>query len=66
MKRKVIVAGFGAALLLVVGAYLWGPPSVPPGQPALLTLTAANFSAFETSFDANSSGPLLVLLLSPT
>jgi hypothetical protein len=66
MKRKAIIAGVVAALLLAAAAYLWGPSSVPPGQPLLLTLTAANFSEFETAFEADTSVPLLVLLLSPT
>jgi hypothetical protein len=55
-----------AALLLAAAAYLWGPSSVPPGQPPLLTLTAGNLSEFETAFDADTSVPLVVLLLSPT
>jgi len=66
MKRKAIIAGVVAALLLVAVAYLWGPSSVPPGQPPLLTLTAANFSEFETVFEADTSVPRVVLLLSPT
>jgi len=66
MKRKAIIAGVVAALLLVAVAYLWGPSSVAPGQPPLLTLTAANFSEFETAFKADTSVPRVVLLLSPT
>jgi hypothetical protein len=66
MKRKAIIAGVVAALLLVAVAYLWGPSSVPPGQPPLLTLTAANFNEFETAFEADTSVPRVVLLLSPT
>ena len=66
MKRKAIIAGVVAALLLLVAAYFWGPSSVPQGQPPLLTLTAGNFSEFETAFDGNTSVPRVVLLLSPT
>lgn len=66
MKRKAIIAGVLAALLLLVAAYLWGPSSVPQGQPPLLTLTAENFSEFETAFDGDTSVPGVVLLLSPT
>jgi hypothetical protein len=65
MKRKAIIAGV-VALLLLVAAYLWGPSSVPQGQPPLLTLTAGNFSEFETAFDGDTSFPRVVLLLSPT
>jgi hypothetical protein len=66
MKRKAIIAGVVAALLLVAITYVWGPPSVPPGQPPLLTLTAVNFSEFETAFDADTHVPRVLLLLSPT
>jgi hypothetical protein len=40
--------------------------STPTGQDPLATLTAANFAAFEESFDKSIEGPRLVLLLSPT
>lgn len=66
MKRKAIISGMVATLLLLAGAYLWGPSSVPQGQRPLLTLAAANLNEFEESFDADSNGPRLVLLLSPT
>jgi hypothetical protein len=66
MKKKAIVFGIVAVLLLLAAAYFWGPSSVPPGQASLLTLTAANFSEFEKSFDADSDDLRLVLLLSPT
>jgi hypothetical protein len=66
MKRKATIAGVVAALLLLVAAYLWGPSSVPQGQPPLLTLTARNFSEFVTGFDGDTSVPRVVLLLSPT
>jgi len=66
MKRKAIIAAVVAALLLGAVAYVWGPSSVPPGQPPLLTLTAANLSEFETAFDADTNVPRVVLLLSPT
>jgi len=66
MKKKAIIAGVVAALFLLVAAYLWGPSSVPEGQPPLLTLTARNFSEFETAFDGDTSALRLVLLVSPT
>jgi hypothetical protein len=66
MKKKTIVFGIVAVLLLLAAAYFWGPSSVPPGQASLLTLTAANFSEFEKSFDADSDDLRLVLLFSPT
>ena len=66
MKRKAIIAGVMAALLLLLAAYLWGPSSVPQGQPPLLTLTVGDFIKFETAFDGDTSVPRVVLLLSPT
>jgi hypothetical protein len=66
MKRKAIIAGVVAALLLVAAAYLRGPSSAPPGQPPLFTLGPENFSEFETAFGADTSVPRVVLLLSPT
>lgn len=55
-----------AALLLFAGVYLWGPSKAPPRQEPLLTLSAANFSEFEGSFDKSADAPRLLLLLSPT
>ena len=66
MKRKTIVLVSVTAPLVLVAAYLWGPSSVPQGQPPLFALTAANFSGFETAFDAEPSVLRVVLLLSPT
>jgi hypothetical protein len=66
MKKKAAIAGVVVALLLFVGAYLWGPSAVPRGQEALATLSNANFSEFEHAFDADPNIPRLVLLLSPT
>jgi hypothetical protein len=45
---------------------LWGPSSVPSGQEPLVTLSKANFTKFEKTFDADSNVPRMVLLLSPT
>ena len=66
MKRRTIVVGVAAILLLLAVAYFWGPSSVPTGQPQLLTLTPQNFHEFESAFDSDTSAPRLVLLLSPT
>jgi hypothetical protein len=66
MKRRAIVFGAVAVLLLVVAVYFWGPSSVPQGQPPLLMLSSANFSDFRAAFDADADAPRLVLLLSPT
>ena len=66
MKRKTIIVGAAAILLLLVAAYVWGPSSVPRGQPQLLTLTPENFQEFEAAFDSDTTAARLVLLLSPT
>lgn len=66
MKKRTIIVGTAAILLLLMAAYFWGPPSVPPGQPQLLSLTPENFHEFQAAFDGDTSVPRVVLLLSPT
>ena len=66
LKKKTICFGIVAAVFLIAAASIWGPSSVPKGQRTLFTLSATNFRAFEKSFDTDSDGPRLVLLLSPT
>ena len=66
MKKRTIIVGMAAILLLLVAGYFWGPSSVPAGQPQLLTLTSDNFHEFESAFDSDTSAARLVLLLSPT
>ncbi len=66
MKKKRAIVGVGAVVLLLAVAYLWGPSSVPAGQQPLLGLTRTNFGEFEKAFDADTSVPRLVLLVSPT
>jgi len=67
MKRKRLI-GFGVAavLVLLTGAYLWGPGSAPRGQDPVVTLSEGNLGEFEKAFDADTDVPRLVLLLSPT
>ena len=66
MKKKTIAIGVAVVALLLVAVYLRMDSSTPPGQEPLATLTAANYAAFEESFDKSTEGPRLVLLLSPT
>ena len=66
MKKKLIILGVVAAVVLLTAIYLWGPGTVPPGQQPLATLSSANPNAFETAFDEDIDTPRLVLLLSPT
>jgi hypothetical protein len=65
-KKRVVILGALAALVLFAGVYLWGPSNTPPTQKPLLTLSRANFSQFEDAFDEAIDAPRLVLLLSPT
>ena len=66
MKKKSIAIVLAVVTLLLVAVYLRMDSSTPPGQEPLATLTAANFAAFEESFDKSIEGSRLVLLLSPT
>ena len=66
MKKKSIAIVVAVVALLLAAVYLRMDSSTPPGQEPLATLTAANYAAFEESFDKSTEGPRLVLLLSPT
>ncbi len=66
MKKNLIALAMIPVVLLLAVVYLWGPPSVPPGQEPLVALSNANFSDFENVFDGDLDTPRLVLLLSPT
>ena len=67
MKRnRLIGIAVVVVLVLLAGAYLWGPGSTPRGQLPLVTLSDANFGEFEKAFDAEPGLPRVVLLLSPT
>ena len=66
MKKKSIAIVVAVVALLLAAVYLRMDSSTPPGQEPLATLTAANYAAFEESFDKSMEGPRLVLLLSPT
>jgi hypothetical protein len=65
-KQRAIILAVAAVLVALAIGYLWGPSSAPPGQEPLLALSSANFSQFESAFDAETDVPRLVLLLSPT
>jgi hypothetical protein len=66
VKRKTLATGVTVLVVFLFAVYFSQNSSTPPGQEPLATLTAANFSAFETAFDNSTEGPRLVLLLSPT
>jgi hypothetical protein len=67
MKRKWLIGvALTVVLVLLAGAYLWGPGSAPRGQQPVVTLSEGNFGEFEKAFDVETDVPRLVLLLSPT
>jgi hypothetical protein len=66
MKTRTVILAAALLAALLAGLYLWGPPSAPPGQKPLLTLSSANAGDFGAAFDARTDPPRLVLLLSPT
>ena len=67
MKRSVAIV---AVVLVVLASYvawhLWGPSKVPEGQPALVSLSPANFAELQREFNDNPNKVRVVLLLSPT
>ena len=66
MTRKRALRLVFAIAILVLGFYLWGSSSTPPGQPPLVSLTEANVSQFQQGFNSAVSNTRIVLLLSPT
>jgi hypothetical protein len=65
-NRLAIVAALIVVGLLGLGWYLYRGQRVPSGQPALVSLSAANFDILRSSFNAASGDVRIVLLLSPT
>jgi hypothetical protein len=65
-KKQLIGVEVAAVLVLLAGAYLWGPGSAPRGQEPVVTLSEGNPGEFEKALDAETDVPRLVLLLSPT
>jgi hypothetical protein len=66
MKRKGLIGVMATVVLALVAVYLWGPGSVPSGQPPVVALSEGNLGEFEKAFDAETGVPRLVLLLCPT
>lgn len=67
MKNRLpIVASLIIVGLLGNGWYLYRGERVPSGQPALVSLSVANFDMLRASFNAASDDVRIVLLLSPT
>jgi len=65
-NRLAIVAALVVVGLLGLAWYLYRGERVPSGQPALLSVSAANFDMLRASFNAASDDVRIVLLLSPT
>jgi hypothetical protein len=66
MTKKQIAILVLAAFVLFAADYFLQPGAAPPGQQAVVSLSNANFAAFQQAFDAEPGIPRLVLLLSPT
>jgi hypothetical protein len=66
MKKKILIPAIVAAIVIAAGYYLWGPSKAPAGQQPLTRLAAANFSEFESAFDAGADRPRVLLQVSPT
>lgn len=66
MKKSAVTVGVVAVALLLAGVYFWGPSAVPSGQEPLTVLSSETLGEFAAAFDADSTVPRMVLLLSPT
>jgi len=66
MKRKLILSAILILLLAAAAVYFYGGSKVPPGQPPLKSLTAANVSTLKSTFNADKADTRVLLLLSPT
>jgi hypothetical protein len=66
MKRKTIILGIVMVALAALLFYIYAGGQTPSGQPALLSLNAANFSTLADAFNGASSAVRVVVLLSPT
>ncbi len=66
MRKRLILIAAITLIVVAAGLYLWVPGSVPRSQKPLVKLTPNNLTQFEAAFDAASSLPRVVLLLSPT
>jgi hypothetical protein len=64
MKSTIAVASL--AVLLIALYFFYGGHQTPPGQPPLLSLNQANFSALADAFNAAPRSVRLIALLSPT
>jgi hypothetical protein len=64
LNTKYVLLLAAVALALFLGWYFWG--SAPRNQPALTSLSPANFEHFKQEFNNAADRPRLVLLLSPT
>jgi len=65
-KRLTILAAFVIVALLAVGWHFYGGEKVPPGQPALVSLTSNKIDQLRAAFNKASGDVRIVLLLSPT
>jgi hypothetical protein len=67
MKKKLgITAVLIGVTLLALAWHFQAGVTVPPGQPALMSLTAGNFGQLRLAFNEAAGDVRIVVLLSPT
>ena len=65
-RRFTIFVGVCAALAAAMLWYLYGPRTVPPGQPPLARLNTAGLETMRADFNRDADRTRIILLLSPT
>ena len=66
-KRTTVIAGSIVAVAIALAWYVVGGPRVvPPGQPPLVTLSAAGLAELRADFNRDADKVRVILLLSPT
>jgi hypothetical protein len=65
-KRRVLWLVLALALGLTLAWYVWGPRTVPPGQPALATLSPSALETLRADFNRAAGQVRVIILLSPT
>ena len=66
MKRQWMIPVALLGLVLAAGVYISIPGHAPAGQPALVELSPRALADFQSDFNRASSGPRVILLISPT
>lgn len=65
MRRRLIILAI-LVVIFLAGVYFYGGSQAPAGQPALVSLNAANLEGIKDQFNAANHDVRVLLLLSPT